>query len=352
MSLKILREAQELETIEAQEQSYEIHDKNLGSREECEKIFGVDFWKVQAVENRRTWSVDPTLATNLLMMLHWRKHYNGDVVIFIDGVEGTGKSTLARMVAKLLDPTFDHTRIVYSMDGLKRWYFDEKPWTAAIYDESQEGVDRLDTLTANNKEFSAMMRQSRQAHKILIMCGPSIYDISSYVAQHRVEVLLHCYLINHVHPGAFLYYGREGVRNLFVYHKKYRNYGTTPVFNGRFPNAMDIVDMDEYERRKKKAWKKFNQGTATAAIRDPADIIREFTIARVVNFERARDKSKGLTVKDFCASFDISSALFYKYLKQMKPDLAVKIESKEDEMEATNFDRGGSKKLRDIQIMS
>lgn len=286
------------------------------SVEQCEEIYGPEFWKIKD-RNGESWSLPKKLAVNLLMKLYWIKKYGGDLVIFIDGWEGTGKSTLARLVAKLIDPTFNADRILYSYEGLQKWYFDEQPWTAAVYDESQEGVDRLDTLKQSNKTFSAMMRQSRQAHKILIMCGPSIYDISSYVAQHRVSVLLHCYMRNEVHPGQFLYYTRDNIRELFVWNKKERSYTQKAVFNSRFPYAKEVVDMERYNLLKKRAWLKF-KGNAAIASRPSEEVEEAFIKQCCARYDEIKKKHPRVTYKIIGMLLGITAQKAYKYNKEAK----------------------------------
>lgn len=299
------------------------------SLEQCTDIYGPEFWKIRDEEGE-TWSVSDKLACNLLMLLYWTKKYKGDIVIFVDGREGSGKSTMARQLAKMLSPDFTEKNIFYTFAQLKHFYFNEIEWEVGIYDESDEGVDRREGPKKINIEFAKFMRQSRQAHKILIMCGPSIYDIASYVAQHRVSCLIHCYKESNIHPGHFMFFNEEKIHKLFVYDKSEREYRQTPNFTGTFPKG-DIVNMEAYNLKKKHAFFKFKDSGKLDQYLTPEEIILGFLKSRIISFEKARTKSKGLTVKDFCAAFDISREHFYNLVEK----LGVQVQEKpEEELES------------------
>jgi hypothetical protein len=295
------------------------------SVELCTQVYGEEYWRIKDKDGRE-WSVDHQLATNCLSLKYYAKIYNADIVIFIDGKEGSGKSKLARQLAKLLDNEFNEKKIFYNFEALKNFYYNGQKWEAGVYDESDEGVDRREGPKKINIEFAKFMRQSRQANKILIMCGPSIYDIASYVAQHRVNFLIHCYKRDNIHPGHFMFFNETKIHKLFTYDKTERVYRQTPNFIGTFSSA-DIVDMEAYDLRKKHAFFKFKNGASAADARTPQEIVAAFIKSRIVEFDEAQKKCKGLTVKDFCAAFGIERKTFYKYADAVE---AI-IKEKEDE---------------------
>lgn len=319
------------------------------SYDDCLEIYGDDFWHIKDVEGN-TYSMDKRLAVNLLMTLHYRKMYSGDLVIFVDGKEGTGKSTFARQIAKLLDPNFTEKRIIYDFATLKKLYFNDVKWEAIVYDESDEGVNRIETMKKQNVEFAKFMRQSRQAHKILIMCAPSVYDIASYVAQHRIMFLAHCYLEDGVHPGHFAFYNEIGIHKLFLYDKDKREYNQKPVFSGTFTRC-ETVDLLAYEARKKAAFMKFKDGEHQDVL-TPQEVIREFIISRMRNWGDVTKRSRGVTVKDFCAVMQIDRQTFYNYIERysivIKDDIVEEAKQEEEEKPSRGYRRTALTGLRKI----
>lgn len=262
----------------------------------------------------KPFAIDRTLAANLLVKLKWIKHYQGDIVLFIDGGEGTGKSTFARQIAKLLDPTFDHNHITYNKDDCMRLYKTLPDWSVILLDESDAGVTRKDTMSKDNKEFASFMRQSRQVHKILIMCGPSIYDIDSYIAEHRVTFLLHCYFYKGLHPGYFRFYNKKDVQNLFYYEKKGRTYNRVPKFIGRF-SKNETCDMELYTLKKKAAFDKFYDGKSTEQNVTREEAEHEYKRKRCLEYININNRSR-ITVKAFCDTLGISRPTFKKWHEQ------------------------------------
>lgn len=244
------------------------------------EIYGENYNKVIDIEGKER-TIDPVLAGNLLMKFYWTKYYKQDLVVFIDGSEGSGKSTLARSIGKLLDPQFDHTKIFYDFNSLKNAFYNDKDWEVILYDESQEGMDRRATAGKANREMAAFFRQARQAHKIVLFCGPSIYDIDSYISLHRVSILLHCYMRDGLHPGHGLYFSKEAIKKLYVFDKKTRDYNQKASFPFYFSN-LEVCDMDAYNRRKKAAFMKFKPGVTHYDERD-ADLRQAWEIRAVNN---------------------------------------------------------------------
>ena len=81
--------------------------------------------------------VNETLFVNLYYIKQNAKQYNGDIVYVIDGEEGSGKSTLGRQVAIILDQTFDHTRICYSTQDAILMHKKKGQWKSIQLDESK-----------------------------------------------------------------------------------------------------------------------------------------------------------------------------------------------------------------------
>jgi hypothetical protein len=294
-----------------------------------EDVFGDRYNYIVDMEGKERY-VNQNLAANLLMKLYWAKHYGGDLFIFIGGDEGSGKSTLARTVAKLLDPTFDHTKIVYSYTDLKKAFFNDKPWEAIIYDESQEGVDRKESLSKGNRDFAAFMRQARQKHKVVIFCGPSIFDIDSYVALHRVTFLLQCYFRENLHPGHAMFFTKDAIKRLFIYDKKSREYNQKAAFKFDFSN-LEVCDMEAYDRRKKAAFEKFRPGAILTDTIHEQETIDRFIVSRIRDWDEIKAKAKGTRIKSACALLGISRTKFWSIVDRLKAQNPEAIDITDDE---------------------
>lgn len=281
------------------------------SLQETEILFGSDFFRAPTQQGR-LFTVNSWLAANVLMSVYWAIRYKDDRVFFVDGTEGSGKTTLALQLAALITwafhkKQFDSSNVVYSMEDLKRRYYNGIEWEVIVYDESDEGVNRLETLKRDNIDFNKFMKQARQAHKILIMCGPSIYDISSYVAQHRVKALIHCYKESNVHPGNFLFFNERTIHKLFIYDKRERTYRQKASFLGAFSSVFPIDDT-AYNAKKKAAFMKFAEGLDLNA---PQPVSYEQAVLRwqnerIKDWPKLKERAKGLSIKDFTTVLGIT----------------------------------------------
>ena len=56
------------------------------------------------------------------------------VFIIIDGPVGSGKTTLSFQCAKYFDPTFDLSRVVFSVDDFLETLIRAKPGQAVVFD--------------------------------------------------------------------------------------------------------------------------------------------------------------------------------------------------------------------------
>lgn len=228
--------------------------------------------------------VDGFLYNNLTAAAKNAKKYNGDLLIVIDGEEGSGKSTLGRQIAKILDPTFNEKRIAFSSLYFRRMAYETKEYRAIVLDESKEDLDRKSTMSKKNRMFMNFLSQARVLHKFMIVILPSVYDLDSYVAEHRAKMLLHTYKHRGRTPGFFTFYGKSAIKRLFITGKKYRTYNNVRgQFSGRFTKA-EVVDMELYNQMKLRAVNKYSPDPDTKynkeveAAREEA--VKEFQVQR------------------------------------------------------------------------
>jgi len=234
--------------------------------------------------------LDPPLAHNLLCLYEAAKQTNGDVVIIIDGEEGSGKSTLGRQIAKFLDPNFTEKSMEFNPEDAIKAHFrglpdnwasfykeykegklEAKPWECIILDESAD-LDRKRTMSAGSVEFTSFMTQSRQLHKIFIIILPSIHILNGYIAEHRAVALIHAYKHEKTEMGFYRWYGRKAIREMFspMMHRQ-KLYSKNKLFAGRF-SGREAFDITYYTKKKAKALDRYRKIETMPAM-DPDALI-------------------------------------------------------------------------------
>lgn len=285
--------------------------------QEYEDYFGKRFNFVTDYKGKEVF-IDKKAAIYLLMKKEVAIKYKQDLVFFAGGNEGTGKSTWVRQAAKLLDPTFNEKRIVYDKEACMDLHYKLPDWSAIVLDESQEGLDRRSAMSQENKRWNAFMRQSRQSHKFLFLVGPSIYDIDSYVSQHRIQGMFYSYFLRG-RPGYCRLYTRDLIRKLFVYEHKARTFNTTSEFNFRF-SKNSIVDLEEYNRRKKLAFDKFKVSGFVQEVIDPVKVIQAYKRERVEDYPEMLKKNKALNIATLCRVLGVERKTVKLWLETKYPD--------------------------------
>ena len=260
--------------------------------------------------------IDGYLFNNLYMIRQYAKKYNGDILYVVDGEEGSGKSTIARQVAIVLDNKFDHKKICYSTQDAIQMHKTNGKWSSLCLDESKEDLDRKSTMSKNNKHFMNFLSQSRQENKFLAVVLPSIFDLDKYVAEHRARFLIHCYKHRGRNPGYFKFYGKNGIKKLFLYGQKTREYNVTPGFTGRFLKH-EVVDLKEYDKRKRGAIQKYYRMVEEEMNRSEADIIKNYILERIEDLDNIKDNHK-FTVHALCAILGISTSSLYRYKEEIQ----------------------------------
>lgn len=236
--------------------------------------------------------VDGTLYKNLTGALKNAKKYNGDLLIVIDGPEGSGKSTLGDQVCLIADNHFTEDQNCFSAEELIQKSLSAPAWRAKKLDESKEDMDRKRTMSKVNVRLMNFLSQSRQLHQITVVILPSIYDLDAYVAEHRAILLIHCYKHKGKTPGFFAVYGKKGISKLFKWGKKYRNYPVTPSFIGRFTKQV-VINMERYNEMKRRAIEKFSRNADTGpSDEERGEITKAFCKERILHLTERKAELK------------------------------------------------------------
>ena len=260
--------------------------------------------------------IDGYLFNNIYSIKQNAKKYNGDILFVVDGEEGSGKSTIARQISIVLDTSFDDKRICYSTQDAIQMHKKHGKWKSLCLDESKEDLDRKSTMSKKNKYFMNFLSQSRQENKFLSVVLPSIFDLDKYVAEHRARFLVHCYKFKGKNLGYFKFYGKKGIKKLFMYGSKTREYNVSPSFTGRF-SKQEVIDLKEYDKRKKAAIQKYYKMVEEDIDRSEQDIIKDYILERIEDIDSIKDNHK-FTVHALCAILGISTSSLYRYKEEIE----------------------------------
>jgi len=187
---------------------------------------------------------------------------NEDLVIAIDGNEGSGKSTIAFQVGKYIDPTLNLSRVTFTPDEFREAILKAKKRQCIIFDEAFTGFSSRASLSGVNRTLISLMMQMRQKNLAVIIVLPTFFLLDKYIALFRTRFLIHVYNNKSI-KGYFRIYNRQKKKLLYLAGKQTYSYnvklGKVPIitkFKGRFYGAFALGGKSvekKYEKMKEKA---------------------------------------------------------------------------------------------------
>jgi hypothetical protein len=195
------------------------------------------------------WSMDGYLVQNLDLAKELiRKDW--DMVIVVDGAEGSGKSVLAMQCAKYCDPTFNIERVCFNSKQFIDCVNNSEKYQAIVFDEAMQGLLSREAMGEINKTLVKMVAEIRQRNLFIFIVLPSFFDLDKYMALWRSRVLIHVYTDENMGRGQFCFFNYNKKLSLYVQGKKYYSYfRPTANFIGSFTNHYVITEAD-YRKRK------------------------------------------------------------------------------------------------------
>lgn len=173
-----------------------------------------------------------------------------DMIFFVDGAEGSGKSVLAMQLAYYCDRTININRICFSAKEFEKAVKSADKYTAVIYDEAYTGLSSRATMSLVNRTLINMLVEIRQRNLFIFILAPSWFDVDKYVVLHRSRGLFHVYLTDGFTRGSYAFYNVDRKKELYIQGKKFYNYRCAkPNFIADFTNWYSV---DETAYRKKK----------------------------------------------------------------------------------------------------
>jgi len=180
-----------------------------------------------------------------------------DMVFFIDGGEGSGKSDLVSQLAYYVNPPETrHTlidRICLTPEEFDKAILKAERYEAVVLDEAYGGMASSGVMSKINKVLQRRFSEIRAKNLFVFILAPSFMDIMRYFAIWRSKCLLHVYLSKDKKRGFCAFYGEQRKRKLYILGKKaFYNYSVVPPqFVFRFIKQQHkVIDRQEYNKRK------------------------------------------------------------------------------------------------------
>ncbi len=171
-----------------------------------------------------------------------------DFVIVVDGIEGSGKSTMAIQAAYYLDPGFKVDKCCFEPEEFEKLITTSKKYNAIIYDEAITGFYSRQTMQYVNVTLTKLLAQIRQKNLFVFIVIPSFFDLDKYVAVWRSRALFHVYTKGFTR-GYFSFFNSNSKKDLYIDgNKRYNYFVKKPDFRGRFTKLNPFYE--EYEKKK------------------------------------------------------------------------------------------------------
>lgn len=212
----------------------------------------------------KRWWIDDNLKQNFDFIIprvsHKVSHRRSDMFIIIDGPVGSGKTTLSFQCARYFDPTFNLSRVVFSVDDFLDALIKAEPGQAVVFDEAII-VNSRSALTEFNKKVIIAMTQIRSKGLYIFFNIPSVFDLDRNLVLNRCHLLLHCYQNSFGERGKFIVFDKDKMKVLYLKGKRLYSYGFPKAnFVARFSEYF-FLDRIEYEKKKQTEIAKQAKGT-------------------------------------------------------------------------------------------
>lgn len=180
-----------------------------------------------------------------------------DVVFLIDGIEGSGKSTLSFICAwYIANGDITMKNICEGTEDAVEKLQNLPDGSVLIIDEGSLMFSSTEVMRREQRRLIKILNVIRQKCMCLIIVAPSFFNLNKYISVDRSRFLLHVYTGKDLQRGRFCYFGQKKKTLLYQIGKKKFNSYSKPSSNfvGRFQKFILPFD-DEYQKLKRKSLK-------------------------------------------------------------------------------------------------
>lgn len=209
--------------------------------------------------------MDGYLQSNLDFCVE-RHNKKWDNLLIIDGMERSGKSTLARQIGYYLaykrGVPFSEKNIFFDADSMMK-FAEENRKQVIIWDEGAfEGMAQDWQNKQQQKLVKFLMTAAKYYHDYIFIIQ-KISKYNSYIAESRSLALIRVYAKDMIDKGYFKSYSHEQ-KNIVarIERKNLSSKKIRPDFFGRFGDEPQpaLIDVEKYEKAKDKAIKNLLSG--------------------------------------------------------------------------------------------
>ncbi len=192
-----------------------------------------------------------------------------DAVILVDGIEGSGKSTLSFVCGwYITDGKLTINNICEGTEDAFKKLEQLPKGSTLIIDEGSLMFSSKEVMRKEQRQLIKILQIIRQKCMCLIVVSPSFFDLNKYIAISRSRFLLHVYTDKKLNRGRFCYFSEKKKHKLYIFGKKNFNSYAKPRsdFVGTFSNFNPFGD--EYLELKRKSLREsFKEDKKTIAPR-------------------------------------------------------------------------------------
>lgn len=192
-----------------------------------------------------------------------------DIVIVLDGKEGTGKSRNGRIIGKYISYVanieFNSNNIHFDTKSYIKRSESSKKFTVNILDESRQALNNMRKMSSSNVFFTNWLSENRDKQQAHIIILPAIHDLDTYISLWRMSLLIRSLKYHRKdsksHSGYKLvrgyckvYENNKELQKVLFNRKKYGYYSyPQPKYMFKMPDQEPLTDIELQAYKDKKA---------------------------------------------------------------------------------------------------
>ena len=233
-----------------------------------------------------------------------------DAAVLIDGIEGSGKSTLGLTCAYYLsDGKFELKDICTGSNDAIAKLDQVKEGGVLLIDEGSLLFSSSDAMRREQKQLIMILNVIRQKRIALIIVSPSFFRLNRYIAVDRTRFLIHVYTKEDLKRGRFTYFGQKKKNKLYELGKRNFNSYAKPRanWNGTFADFNPFGE--EYAKVKKQSLRE--------ALNPEKKALEPKKIQQLAKIKMIQTITPNLPIKnrsELAKAMEIDRSSFYKYL--------------------------------------